>query len=76
MSMTSKTTFVCDRDSTVAADIEGPPPNSQLTPPPTDWMSIQAFVSPPAGGAGRFQAMHLCPACAAAFNEFLAQKPT
>ena len=77
MPMTSKTTFTCDRDGFVASDVDGPPSSgAPVTPPPTGWVTLAASQMAGAGGiGGLYRSLYLCPTCATAFNDFLAQKP-
>ena len=70
MPLTSKTVFVCDRDGTQSPEIDGPPANTSIVPAPADWLQFN-WLTTPTGDATKNGAGYLCPACAAAFREFM-----
>ena len=76
MPKSSEVTYTCDRCGTASSAITGPPPNAPLTPPPKGWNTVQSVVSPAPNSAAQLATLYLCSTCAAAFNDFMAKKPT
>jgi hypothetical protein len=69
MSMSSSAVFTCDRDGAVSAPQAGWP-NQPMVPLPDGWSRFGVDNST-GGGSVQSHVGHLCPACTAAFNDFL-----
>jgi hypothetical protein len=67
--LTASATFTCDRDGTLSAPMPGWP-NSTHVPLPEGWSRFTIDQGTSAG-ASQSEVGHLCPACAAVFNDFL-----
>lgn len=69
MSMSSSAVFTCDRDGVVSAPQAGWP-NQAMVPTPEGWSRFGVDQGT-GGGSVQSHVGHLCPACSAAFNDFL-----
>jgi len=69
MPLSTTTTFTCDRDGTIAESTS----DAATANPPVGWarLMMDEFAQGAGGGVSPPVHGHLCPACVAAFREFM-----
>jgi hypothetical protein len=69
--ITTKSVFICDRDGRQSAEVRAPDNMPSVMQPPEGWMRI-VWDCVPAGETKLVSNKgYMCPACSAAFKEFV-----
>ena len=76
MPISTKSVFICDRDGVRSTEVDAKENMTAVSTPPEGWMRIMWDALPegetvPTNGNG-----YLCPACVAAFRQFIGQTPS